>query len=263
MGTEHNGGDTTVSSHASGCYRLPVFETAHNAVLVLWQRRAALLRITWLPAAAYTILEVGNIYAPGALSWLCWALQLLPFVWFAVGVHRLVLTGPEDVSRTWSSRETRFAWLVIGVYLVVGIASVTLALGAAVLGVSAVGDGAVVQLVFVYLLLAPGMYLFARLALVFPAVALDTPADVNWAWDTSKGNGWRLTVVTALPLLAWLPMGNLLAWVGSELVVFIWTFVGFVVTAYEVALLSVSYRAFEAATPTDWARGSGAVEEPA
>lgn len=245
-------------------FRLPVFQTVWDAALVLWQRRAALLRIMWLPVAAYTILEVGNIYAPGAFSWLCWALQLLPFVWFAVSVHRLVLAGPEAVNRDWSSRENRFAWLVIGVYLTVGIVSIGIGVSAAVMsGFGSLFESELASLVTAYIILAPGMYVFARFALVFPAVALDKPADMNWAWQNSKGNGLRLTIITVIPLLVWLPTDFLVALTESELAGFVWTFLGFVVTAYEVALLSISYRAFEAASPTDWARVDRAAEEPA
>lgn len=82
-----------------------------------------------------------------------------------------------------------------------------------------VGDVAapVATFCFAILVAAPMIYVYTRLCLALPAMAVGTPTHVAHSWRMSRGNGWRLVAVT---LLVSLP-GILLA--GMVLVDGIWS----------------------------------------
>jgi hypothetical protein len=89
------------------------------------------------------------------------------------------------------------------------------------------------------------LYFLARLCVMFPATAVEKrPApDLSWAWQLTRGNGWRLMIVVgALPWLFSLLIG---AVYRSEATTFEWVLVGLLgmaLLAVEIAAVSISYR---------------------
>ena len=112
-----------------------------------------------------------------------------------VTCHRLILLEESSVPKyglhSWTSRETRFlGW------------SAVLALSVLVVAVP-VGIGAIFipkeyRNYLVYVVLLPAGYLFARLAVLFPSTAVGERHNMNWAWNTTANNGWRLFALLIL-----------------------------------------------------------------
>ena len=85
-------------------------------------------------------------------------------------------------------------------------------------------------------------YVMARFSLAIPAVACDQEKiSINWAWQLSRGNGWRLSLlVWALPVgVSFLP--NLLPESDSILLAIGYTLIQLVAAAMSIGTLSLSY----------------------
>ena len=85
----------------------------------------------------------------------------------------------------------------------------------------------------------------ARLVILLPATAIDQHRNIEWAWATTKGNGWRLCLVyVILPVLMNLiriSVFNLL----KDYPVLVFAFVFFslyVIYSIEIALISISFK---------------------
>ena len=168
------------------------------------------------------------------------------FTLFAVTCHRLVLADfrPGGVAMPgWSAREVRFLLFVISLWIVYLVLWwVTLLVGANVWPRFAGDVGESLQLIEAAAKL-PALYVIARLALVFPATAIDRWPDLRWAWRASRGNGWRLVVVvTVLPWMLSHLFGLLYREQPSPAEIGVLTLVGTALFAFEIAALSVAYR---------------------
>jgi hypothetical protein len=154
--------------------RLDLAKVLAGAFLVPWWRRAALARVLAVPVAlifAYTLLWQ-EYAAPrlGAVGgWLGAGLYGLLFTLFAVRCHRVVLLTVAVNLWQWIARldGTQLQWAEKAVWAVL-------------------------------------FYPFGRLCRMFPATAVEHPPlpRIRWAWQLTRGNGWRLFVVVAV--LPWL-----------------------------------------------------------
>ena len=125
-------------------------------------------------------------------------LSVAVYGWFAVTVHRLVLLGPESVPewglRRISKREVVFV-LSFAFITVVALLPVILFTS---LPVDSFAIGLLTLLIYVYL--------FSRLSLVLPAIAIDrwlTPLD---SWRLSRPHQARLVFVLILfPIMLFMP----------------------------------------------------------
>lgn len=173
-----------------------------------------LLRALLLPALAILGLEAIKVYSPeelvgllglyGFLIWrfLFWALGLPFFALFAIVCHRTVILGasslPNPFGLFWSDRETRFfGWIVRLLLLSWGlglaIAALVVAMPDTFFGIKAAW--------YVFALTGiPVMYVFSRLYLIFPAIAVDQGTSLKEAWHLSAGNGLRLLIAILIPL---------------------------------------------------------------
>jgi hypothetical protein len=233
---------------------LPVGKVVLGAFLTPWWKRRAFLRSLAVPLAALAALTLAwyamgeglPVYAGWGVCLLYWLLVTS----FAVRCHRLVLLErqPEAMEwkLEWSRRDTMFflwsgaVWFIYGA---VWLAGVTLSLNVAVnIWQAARGPGEV----FEWLSLAcklPALYVFARLCLALPAIAVDGDPGLKSAWRLTRGNGWRLMIVVGV-----------LPWAISEVVSLLYrgdataietgalTVLGIALFAVEIAALSISYR---------------------
>lgn len=219
-----------------------------------WWRRRAFARALAVPVLlmfAYSV--VWEYYRPTVYPWLTWLVACgvygSLFTLFAVRCHRLVLLDPQAVAREWrprwSWRETHFFMWVAGFWLF-GIAGMVLLMIMVVNAWGAIAGQASIELKWTEQAVRVALlYPLGRLCVMFPATAVEQhPApDVHWAWQLTRGNGWRLMIVVgALP---WLFSLLISAVYRSEATTFEWVLVGLLglaLLAVEVAAVSISYR---------------------
>jgi hypothetical protein len=175
-------------------------------------------------------------------------LAVLPWTFFGVTWHRLILSGePASVSVEWSSRHTRFALFLLVWRAPYHIVSVP----------EQGSDFADLLLSFFIIAMIVLSYVQARFALFLPAAAIAQPISPRDAWSRSKGYGGAIFwagvlsvlfgLVLSIPLVAatvFLPQHSPVA---SELtLVTVKCVVQLVTEALAVGALSFAYRAIHA-----------------
>jgi len=245
--------------------RLPVVEVLKAALLVPWENLSRLFTALWITAVLLAGIDVVSdnwlvnfgfvpqmvlLIVYGAISTL-----------FAITCHRIVLLGPDSVPKhgvlQWSKREWRFfGWGFVAYFYMTVISALIVALLSIVAAETHIG-GAWWKWFFLVAWL-PGMYVFSRLCVLLPATAVDERRDMRWAWDVTRGNGWRLVaVVGILPVLLWVAPGLLM---GRFLVLdILLTLLGMVLLVVEISALSFSFRYLFGHAPL--ATETAAVEE--
>jgi hypothetical protein len=238
---------------------IPVIQIIRNAVIIPWRKRATMF---WALLSTSVVLTVAHMIAPLARQELGWISTLisvvlfgLAFALFAVTCHRLVLLGDHSVPKygliRWSSRETRFVGWTLLIYLCAWVAAVVpsiLAFQFIPYALALRPSWAMFAISFFAIIVLPA-YLFARLAVLFPATAVDERPSLAWAWKVTEGNGWRLfLVVGVLPVALWLGPGYLVNYLVAHLlryavIVYLLIYVtGCVLYIIEIAALSLSYK---------------------
>lgn len=236
--------------------RLPVFETIRSAIEIIWQKRVALAKALLITAVVQSSVQVISGDFLDRKEWLpqiaTLLLQGVVFVVFAVICHRLVLLGEGSVPRfglySWSGRETRFlGWSIVTSFYFL-IATVPILMGLVAVLVYGVPHPkawkeSLESIFYIFwLLVLPGTYFSSRVLILLPATAIDERHDTDWAWELTKGNGWRLVVVVGvLPALLG-QFSQLPFWGNSAILDFAGYLVGCVLTVIEIAALSLSFR---------------------
>jgi hypothetical protein len=231
--------------------RFDVAKVLVGAFAVPWWHRRSFARALAVPLASLAALSLGWYYlakqVPTFVGWLACAAYGALFAWFAVTCHRLVLLDAQAVAARlvprWSWREVRFMFWMTGAWLIFMIVMLVTATAAMNLVPGVRGRPELWSDWIEPLSRIPAYYVFARLSLMFPAVALDRPVSLGWSWRLTKRNGWRVFIVVAI-----------LPWIISELVALLYrgdataaetvvlTFLGTALFAVEIAALSLSYR---------------------
>ncbi len=179
--------------------RTVVSQAFHEAV-AHWR---PLIKALIVPSGLVTILPTLVDPVDGSLWWKLASMVLTGIIGvvYATSCHRILLAGdrslPNQYGIYWTSRETRFAGWSIAIGL---LAFPLVLLLVPLLMITLVSDlqervSWLVSL-FVY---APAAYVISRASLVLPATAIDQRPSLEDSWSLSKDNGWRLTVVLAVP----------------------------------------------------------------
>jgi hypothetical protein len=234
---------------------LPVSKILLGAFLVPWWNRKAFVRA--LAAPLGLLVGWGLLWHslvpswPVSTHWLAAALYVPLFALFAVTCHRLVLLDPARIAQSmaprWTRRETRFLfWLVLVWLIAAGVTLLGLTLVANVWIGMAHDKEASLQAWFHWVRFAvgiPGLYVAARLCLLFPATAIDRAPSVRWAWERTVRNGWRLAVIIGfLPWALSQMLGLLWRAEATALEWLLFLVAGSAVFVFEIAAVSLSYR---------------------
>ncbi len=233
-------------------YRLPFLRVIAAAVFFAWSYRAEFLRAISIPTlilvAVWGAWVSFSKELPWAFSWVIALLYGLSFSFFAVTCHRLVLTGRAERFKPLREkpgyRELGFLGWLIAIYVIEALLALIIwkiaqdaagrLFGAGDAGLADWGK----QLASI-----PGLYVLGRLSLVLPATALDRRGGLRWAWDRTRGNGWRIFVVVGLFPWFMSTVFDLVSREGAtvveQVVLFMLAYVGI---AIEVIALSLTYR---------------------
>ncbi len=236
-------------------HRLPIEKILFDAALLLFREWRSFLRGLAIPGAALVAFDALWWQAGEAethfSSWMSWG--LFAFFWglvliFSLRCHRLVLLESQRLSNeffppfTW--REARFVGRVLLAGLVYSVvyAATTWILEVILVSATSAEFWTNTHYWAQWVGYVIATYVFSRLALMFPATAIDRTMGVLEAWWLGRGNGWRLLLlVGAIPLLIRYGTGwiyseapNVAAVVAASVVIALFL-------AFEVSVLSLSY----------------------
>jgi hypothetical protein len=187
-----------------------------NALAFAWNHRLRVLRIAGVPwlvlAASLLAFDLTSADESDYAVWSLYFLQCLATAWLAIGMHRLVLLGSGDVGSHLDAqglkRGGKFFGLLLATWLLfLASGELLYKLGNVFLWPSFGLRVSVWERLSIYIavlvVFCVGMsWLFARICLLFPALAVDREFDLGAAWRLSRGNAIRLAVITSLfPIL--------------------------------------------------------------
>ncbi len=205
---------------------LPVGKILLAALLIAYERRVTFTRSLLVPFTALTLAQF-SVYRipmeghlPGSspfsgmlFSFLIDAVFAIFFAPLAVRCHRVVLLGSHSVGSSlrwmWTKRETRFALFLVafsaGWHLL--LMTFMMAFGFLLLysldiASDILKNPKATSFLVSYIVPISGVagtsYVFSRLSIIFPSIAIDEPLTLRAAWHTSAGNGWRLLIILAI-----------------------------------------------------------------
>lgn len=216
--------------------KLPVWQTAMDAMDYVWRHRRLALRFGAIPLVVGMIASWAMIWfevstnEPSAELFAIAIVQMLIFLAPTVTWYRIVTYGEQEAAVrpvfTLGRLEVRLLlWqilVIIGLILPFGIA------GALVAGLSATvkthfGDLAAIAVAVPFAI--AGVIAFAvvgtRLAMMLALASLDTRAGFKPAWRLTRGIAFRLTGALALIILAvvlFVALAELMAWLIGMIV---------------------------------------------
>ena len=184
---------------------LPLAEILRESFRMPWARRADFARALAVPALAIVVLQVGWSIAEEMPSVVLWAGRAAYFglwVLFAVTCHRVVLLNLHGDELAWvpgwGRRETIFVVAALLAWATAIVASLAVFLVIALILRNISSDVSEAASMPITMILST--YVFARVAPVLPAAAIDAPVNLPKMWGVTRGNGWRLLVIVgALP----------------------------------------------------------------
>ena len=232
---------------------LPVVDIVQEAVELLWEKRADVIRM-FLPAIlilaaidwASQHFFPGDaeaevpVFHPEQLIFVLASVVLS--ILMATACHRFTLLPKEgwNANAIHSFGRNEFRYLLRGLQIAVCCMVVFFS---AMMGLMAlVGPERAIFAVAVAVMLM--LYIWARLSITLPEVALGTKSDLARAWSMSKGNGSRLVVVVwVVPIIMALPFWlAFMAEDASGLLNYLAAFGIYLTTLVGLVMLSLSYR---------------------
>lgn len=236
--------------------KLPVFAILTESIKLPFQRWKRILSATWLYLLFYLIaLVLPSLLSEEARPFLASDLLVyylkslfyeivcsIPLFIMAIRCHRFFLL-PEDVAREKIIKFNRqngevtfiFYWVLIYLYSLLGVIPMIV--------IISIVPRLESNWVFFFIFLLPSAYLFSRLSLALPHIALARKPSLSQAWEESKEQSLRLLVVLFI-----VPVG-VSTLIGSSVIntslinsslftYFMTTFIG----VLEVCALSLSYK---------------------
>ncbi|QQD21865.1 hypothetical protein GJQ54_08880 [Oceanospirillaceae bacterium ASx5O] len=225
---------------------LPVTDLAREAVQLLWYKRTQVVRMFMPVIALLALIDwLGGLYLDNQRPLLQGILLLASVglsVLFATACHGFTLLPAEQqqarVLHGWGRLEFRYFIRAMQIGLIAGVV-----FGVAMFGLMLVlggqGDSAIAAAM---LALLPAVYLWGRLSVTLPELAIGRRTSLKRAWAMSRGNGSRLVlVVIVLPLLLTAPF-LLLYWFDHLLLNYLAALGVYASTLISLVMLSLAYR---------------------
>lgn len=222
-----------------------------SAITGSWIHRRSVLAAIALPVLLMFLVAYAPYLFDEELSTMGTLLMILIYVLFfslfAVTCHRLVLAPAplRPLKIDWHGRILRFTGYMLVLYTLVMI--INLAVSIIYMNtMQFVASGESSSSSWLMDLFSiPALYVLARLSLVFPATAIDQRTSLQWSWNKTRGNGWRIFLVVGL--FPWI-MGLLIWGISREEASFVEMALLYIMTIFSLAVgifaLSLTYQAF-------------------
>lgn len=241
--------------------KLPVFDLLKEAIVLLWAKRNIVIPM-FLPVifVLATVDFISEVYfspvvtddaqvveadpmveAGQSMKQLGMSLIAMLFsILMATAAHRFTLL-PRDQWYTnglhgWGKDEWRYLGRAVVIGFIAGIAAlVPFFIGAATGSQEGMAIGGTIGGLI-------AMYLFGRLSITLPEVAIGKQGDLKRAWALSEGNGTRMVIVVLLIPIAMIIPAAILYWLESHLATYFALLVVYVGSLISVTILSLSYQ---------------------
>jgi hypothetical protein len=247
------GGNNSMNQNLSIPTPLPVIAIIRSAFQFVWDKRTRFLcALAILVAILFAVDHAITLANNDPWKWMQAFIKMALYILFAITCHRLVLLGDQGVPsfglNSWTLREWRYlGWgvVILAIWMLFSFVINSFIVSAFVKDVEAGGQAEAFQSIksLSYFAYIPVLYIFARLSLLYPAVALDRQVTAQWAWRITDRNGWRLFVVVCLFPGFLLSLTNLLLREHATLAEnIILELLGFALLAVQVVALSLSYK---------------------
>ncbi|WP_259781308.1 hypothetical protein [Aestuariispira ectoiniformans] len=202
---------------SGGTVELPLTEILVNAFKYVYEERKDFIALASLPIVALALISSGlDFLMPGGgvtlnkmglpvsvgpAYLIDFAVTIVFFTMFAVAWYRKFLIGEEDISVAtalkWDGRKTRFLLRFIGLVLLMAFIMLPVTLGLSLITATIPAFGAV----SIVIMIAVVSLAYARGALWLTAGCVDDPIKLRDVWLGTRGNSWRLAILTLAPPL--------------------------------------------------------------
>lgn len=180
---------------------MKISEAISDTFHLLNKRRNAIFRGVILPSVLIIIFQMTcQKGCPIAITLALSIVNMVAYIYIAIVVHRCILIGSESFPPwgigAWSNRETSFFFYSLGIGFITIIPCLILSFL-----ILPLDSGT--PMIFRML---PGLYLMARLSLVFPSIAVDKDISFRESWKLTKKHHLLVVLLVGLvPLLLNLP----------------------------------------------------------
>lgn len=225
---------------------LPVTDLVREALQLLWHKRAQVLRMFMPVILLLALIDwLSGLYLDNQRPVLQGILLLASVglsVLFATACHGFTLLPAEQqqsrILHGWGRLEFRYFIRAVQIGLIAGVVF-GVVMFALMLILGGQGETAIAAAV---LALLPAAYLWGRLSVTLPELAIGRRTSLKRAWAMSRGNGSRLVlVVIVLPLLLTAPF-LLLYWFDHLLLNYLAALGVYLTTLISLVMLSLAYR---------------------
>ncbi len=225
---------------------LPTIDLFKEAMELLWQKRTQVIKMflpivalmAFIDWAAESYFDLDDLTLKVSFI----VISTLFSVLFATAAHQFTLLPEQQRNysqaiRVWGQNELRYLLralqigVIVSVFLMLIVFSIILA-----------NEYPVVAVAIGLVVIALALYVWGRLSIVLPEVALGKPTSLKRAWGLSEGNGVGLClVVVIIPFLIMSPFFALFL-IENPLFNYIAALGVYVTTLISLVALSLSYR---------------------
>jgi hypothetical protein len=202
---------------------------ALEAISSVYFYKWVLLRTLAFPFIVGIFLELIQSEDIGSLiRWFCVILTIIVQTFIAITTHRIILLGQDSIPKwglyKWSFRETFFTFHLIGLFVLMLVAKFLILIPYV---------GWITAIILIY-------WIFPRLSLAFPGIAVDQAISFKLAWRLTKNHQLLMfLVVIVFPLILLLPVIPLTFVPHTSVII---TFLISLATVFMVAALSLTYK---------------------
>lgn len=223
-----------------------------QAFRVVFVNKQVLMKALLLPFVAFVLIDaVDHMDTGSIIKGISSALTVVVGTILAVTTHRIILLGPDSVSKwgvfNWGVSETVFTLHVIAIiFISFSLPFITKSVSTAIFSILDVNSLPWKLLVYIpfitmSVISVVALWIIGRVSLAFPAIAINQGVSFRYSWKlTRKHQLLMFLVVIAFPFCIWIPIDLLSKIPYTASVVSV---LSLLIMVFQIAILSVTYKA--------------------